>query len=167
MLALVDHEPVVAGGEGGVDAAGGVGGHEQGLAQRGVAGFGGWAVVAAGAGGGQRGDQAGEGAGSGEGLEPGGVAEAGQDLGAVDEADAGHGGHDGGRVGLVEQAGELGVQVTDLGAEGEGQAGLGGDVLGQIGVGQLAVPQLQRLGWRRRAAGWRAHRPRRRGSSAR
>ena len=34
MLALVDHEAVVAGGEGGVGAPGLVGGHEQGLAQR-------------------------------------------------------------------------------------------------------------------------------------
>jgi hypothetical protein len=47
VLALVHHEAVVAGGEGGVGAAGLIGGHEQGLAQRGVPGLGGWPVVAA------------------------------------------------------------------------------------------------------------------------
>ena len=49
VLAAGDHEPVVAGGEGGVDAAGLVGRHEQGFAERGVAGLGGWPVVPAGA----------------------------------------------------------------------------------------------------------------------
>ena len=123
MLAAGDHEPVVAGGEGRVGAAGGVRGHEQGLAQRGVAGFCRWAVAAIDPGGGQGGDQAAEGPGAGEGLEPGGVAEAGEDLRAVDDADAGDGGHDGGRFGLVQQAGELGVQIADLRAGRQGQPG--------------------------------------------
>jgi hypothetical protein len=91
-------------------------------------------------GGGQGGDQAAEGPGAGQGLEPGGVAEAGEDLRAVDDADAWDGGHDGGWVGLVQQGRELGVQVADLGTERKGQAGLGGDVFGQVGVGQFAVP---------------------------
>ena len=53
-LPLVAHESVVAGGEGGVDAAGLVGGHEQGFTQRGVAGLGGWPVMAVDAGGVER-----------------------------------------------------------------------------------------------------------------
>jgi hypothetical protein len=40
VLALADHEAVVAGGEAGVSAAGVVGGQEQGLAGRGVTGIG-------------------------------------------------------------------------------------------------------------------------------
>ena len=146
MLALVHHEPVVAGGEGGVDPAGLVGGHEQGLPQRGVPGFGRWAVVAVNPGCGKRGDQAAEGPGAGQGPEPGWVAEAGEDLRAADRADAGHGGHDGGGIGLVQQRSDLPLQVADLRAEREGQARLGGDVLGQVGVAELTVPQLQGLG---------------------
>ena len=73
MLSLVHHEPVVAGGQGGVGPAGLIGGHEQGLAQRGVPGFGRCSVATAGSGGGQGGNQAGEGPGAGQGREPGGV----------------------------------------------------------------------------------------------
>jgi hypothetical protein len=64
VLAAGHHEPVVAGGEGRVGPAGGVGGHEQGLAERGVPGFGRRAVAAIHAGGGQGGDQAAEGPGA-------------------------------------------------------------------------------------------------------
>ena len=46
----VHHEPVVAGGQGWVGAAGVIGGHEQGLAQRRVTGLGGRPVMSADAG---------------------------------------------------------------------------------------------------------------------
>ena len=82
----------------------------------------------------------------GQGPEPGGIAEAGQDLRPVDDADAGHGRHDPCGVGVAEQGSELGVEVADLEAERQGQACLCGDVLGQVGVAELAVPQLQGLG---------------------
>jgi hypothetical protein len=54
--------------------------------------------------------------------------------------DAGHRSHDAGRVSLLQQAGEFGVQVADLGAQGQCHAGFGGDVLGQVGIAELVVP---------------------------
>ena len=83
-----DHEPLVAGGERGVDAPRMVGGDEDRLAQCGVAAARRTAVAAAHAGGVERGDQAAEGAHAGEGAEAVRVAEAGEDLGAGDGADA-------------------------------------------------------------------------------
>jgi hypothetical protein len=46
VLAGLDHEPLVAGGEGGVQAAGVVSGQQQRLAQHRVTGLGGAAVLA-------------------------------------------------------------------------------------------------------------------------
>ena len=137
-----DHEPVVAGGQGGVDAAGLVGGHEQGLAQRCVAGLGRRAVVAAGAGGGQGGDQAAERAGSGQGPEPGRVAEAGQDLRPLMAPTPGTEVMMPAGSSVVQQRGDLLLEVADLGAERQRQAGFGGDVRGQLGVVDFAVPEL-------------------------
>ena len=81
MLA-VEHEPVVAGGEGGVDLAGVVGGDERGFAQAGVAGLGESAVAVGLAGGVSGGDQAGEGADRGEVGESCCVAESSEDSAA-------------------------------------------------------------------------------------
>src|SRR5215204_1925663 len=95
--------PVVVGGEGRVDASGLVSGEEQRLAQWSIACLGRWAVVAVAIGRVEGWNETAEGADAGEGLEAVGVAEPGEDLGAVDGGDAGDGGHDPAGVEVVEE----------------------------------------------------------------
>ena len=103
VLAGVDHQPVVFGGQGGVDAAGLPGGHEQCLPQDRVAAFGRAAVSIVHTGSIEGGNQAGEGSGAGEGGEPVRVAEPSENRGCGDRGDAGCGGEDAGRVGFTQQ----------------------------------------------------------------
>ena len=143
VFAGVDHEPVVGGGEGGVEPSGLVGADEQGLAQQRVAAFGGSSVAPGDAGGVEGGHQSAEGADGGQGVEPGGVAEATEDDRAGDGADAGGGGEDAVRVAVADQHRDALVDFLDLVGEGQREAGLDGDVVGQLGEGQVVVPQLQ------------------------
>ena len=85
VLAGQDHEPLVAGGERGVDAPRMVGGDEDRRAQRGVPATGRAAVAAAHPGGVERGHEPAEGAHAGEGAEAVGIAEAGEDLGTGEQ----------------------------------------------------------------------------------
>lgn len=137
MLARLDHEPVIFRGQGRIDAAGVVGGHEQCLAQDRVAAFGGWPVPAGQAGGVEGGHEPGEGAGAGQGGEPSGVAEPSQDRGGGGGGDAGGRGDDPGRVGLFEQERGAFAEFLDFLGELQREPDFDRDVF---------VPQLECFG---------------------
>ena len=146
MFAGVGHEAVVFGGQGGVDAAGLAGGHEQCLPQDRVTAFGRAAVSTVETRRIKNGNQAGEGSGAGEGAEPVRVAEPPQDRGGGDRGDTGSRGDDSGRVGFTQQQRGPFVEIFDLLGQLQRQPGLDGDVFGKVGVVQLtAGPQLEGL----------------------
>jgi hypothetical protein len=103
VLTSVDHEAVVFGGQGGVDAAGLAGGHEQCLPQDRVTAFGRAAVSTVETRRIKDGNQAGEGSCAGEGVEPVRVAEPPQDRGGGDRGDTGSRRENAGRVGFTQQ----------------------------------------------------------------
>jgi hypothetical protein len=103
VFACVCHEAVIFGGQGGVDAAGLAGGHEQCLPQDRVAAFGRAAVSTVETGSIEGGHEAGEGAGAGEGGEPVRVAEPSEDGGSGDSRNTGSGGDDSCRVGFTQE----------------------------------------------------------------
>jgi hypothetical protein len=88
VFAGIDHEAVVFGGQGGVDASGLAGGHEQCLPHDRITAFGRAAVSIVEAGGVEGGHEAGEGSSAGEGGEPVRVAEAPQDRPCSDMKDS-------------------------------------------------------------------------------
>jgi hypothetical protein len=130
VFAGVGHQPVVFGGQGGVEPAGVVSGEEQRLAQHGVAPFGRSTVPAGHAGGVQGGDQAGVGTDTGQRGEPSWIAKAAEDRRAGDGSNAGRGGDDAGRVGVGEQHADALVEVVDLLRQRQREPGFDGDVLG-------------------------------------
>jgi hypothetical protein len=101
MFGCLGHEAVVFGGQGGVDAAGLAGGHEQCLPQDRVAAFGRSAVSIVEGGGVEERYKAGEGSGAGEGGEPVRVAEPSEDGGGGNGRETGGRGEDAGRVGFT------------------------------------------------------------------
>ena len=130
MFACVGHEAVVFGGQGGVDAAGLAGGHEQCLPQDRVAAFGRSAVSTVHTGSVEGGHQAGEGSGAGEGGEPVRVAEPSENRGCGDGRNTGSRGDDSCWVGFTQQQRGPFVEVFDLFGQLQRQPGLEGDVLG-------------------------------------
>jgi hypothetical protein len=142
-------QPLVAGGQGGVDLAGVVGGEEQRLAQHVVTGLGDSGTFVAEAGLVDLGHQPGVVADRGQIPEPLGVAEPAQDGRGQGGPDPGRGGDDAGRVGLGVERGDPVLEGVDLVAEPADQPGFGGDVLGQLGeVDRAGRPEPQRLGGR-------------------
>lgn len=146
VLAAVDDETLVAGGEGEVDPAGLVGGQVERLAQAGVPGLGRPAVVVGDAGMVDLGDQAGEGPQTGQVGVAAQVTGPAQDPSGERDPDAGGGEHDAVRVGLLVEGLDAFFDGGDLGVEGLDDAHLGGDVVRQFGEVQApGRPQGQGL----------------------
>jgi hypothetical protein len=138
------HEPLVAGGEGGVGLAGVIGGQEQRFAQASVALLGRAAGSVGEPGGVLVGYQPGEGSGRGQAGEPVGVAEPAADLTSEDLPHTWHRQHDVVGVGVAVAVEDPLIEAGDLPRELQGEAGLGGDVSGQgLIVQSSGSPQRQ------------------------
>src|SRR6478672_1825235 len=113
VVLAVDHEAVVFGCQGGVEAAGLVGADEQRFSQEVIAALGGAAVATGNAGGVQRGHQAAEGAYGRQRLETNDITESAQDDSSGDRADAGCRGDDAVGVAVADQHGDALVEFFD------------------------------------------------------
>ncbi len=144
VLALDGHQAVVALSEGGVDFAGVIGGDEQRFTKAGVTGLGRPAGNRCVSGVVSSRDETGEGSDAGEVAESAGVAESSEDLWCADDADAGSGPHDAGRVGGAVDRCDAFVHCMDLFAQTEGESRFSRDVGGQFIEVELVAPQRDR-----------------------
>ena len=139
------HEAVVFGGQGGVDAAGLAGGHEQCPASR-VAAFGRSAVSIVEGEASRRRHRPVKARAPARELEPVRVAEPSEDGGGGNGRETGGRGDDAGRVGFTQQQRGPFVEVVDLLGRLQRQPGLEGDVFGQVWVIKLLSTTTEGFG---------------------